>query len=104
MLHQEKSSKGKRLLFTTPSGKLMSLRNLSLHFYQVGSDRASKNPHPRLVSHGCNIASNSEGPSEDCARDVRSSTISLTLDTYSHILPDIQQETADKVDKIFGEV
>ncbi len=39
------------------------------------------------------------------AGDVRSfnhSTISLTLDTYSHILPDIQQEAADKMDKIFG--
>ena len=29
-------------------------------------------------------------------------SIMLTLDTYSHILPDMQQEAADKMDKIFG--
>ena len=30
------------------------------------------------------------------------SSIMLTLDTYSHILPDIQQEAADKMEKMFG--
>jgi hypothetical protein len=28
-------------------------------------------------------------------------TIALTLDTYSHIIPDIQNEAADKIDSIF---
>jgi len=30
-------------------------------------------------------------------------SISLTLDTYSQILADIQQEAAEKMDKIFSE-
>ena len=29
------------------------------------------------------------------------SSIALTLDTYSHIIPDIQKEAADKIDGIF---
>lgn len=32
------------------------------------------------------------------------SQISLTLDTYSHVLPDMQQQAADKLDKLFGVV
>ncbi|HXL04942.1 MAG TPA: tyrosine-type recombinase/integrase [Bacillota bacterium] len=30
------------------------------------------------------------------------SQISLTLDTYSHILPTLQQEAANEMDKMFG--
>ena len=30
------------------------------------------------------------------------SKISLTLDTYSHVLPGMQQEAADKLDRMFG--
>jgi len=30
------------------------------------------------------------------------STISLTIDTYSHILPDIQEEATKSIDEIFG--
>jgi integrase len=30
------------------------------------------------------------------------STISLTLDVYSHVLPNLQKEAADKMDAIFS--
>jgi integrase len=30
------------------------------------------------------------------------SQISLTLDTYSHILPALQQEAADRMDAVLG--
>ena len=30
------------------------------------------------------------------------STIVLTLDTYSHIIPSMHSETADKMDSVFG--
>ena len=29
------------------------------------------------------------------------STIAMTLDVYSHVLPSIQQEAADKIDDLF---
>jgi len=30
------------------------------------------------------------------------STIVLTMDTYSHVMPAMQQEAADKVDEVLG--
>lgn len=105
MLHQEKTDKDEGLLFTTASGRPVSPRNLLRHFHQV-LDRTGlpkirfhdlrhtaatlllrENVHPKIVQ-----------------EMLGHSTIALTLDTYSHILPDIQQEAADKMDKIFGEV
>ena len=105
MLHQAKTGKDEGLLFTTSSGKPVSPRNLLRHFHQA-LDRAGlpkirfhdlrhtaatlllkENVHPKIVQ-----------------EMLGHSMISLTLDTYSHILPDIQQEAADKMDKIFGEV
>ncbi|WP_185750659.1 hypothetical protein [Clostridium sp. KNHs214] len=29
-------------------------------------------------------------------------TVSMTLDTYSHVLPDMQKEVAKKIDKILS--
>jgi integrase len=29
------------------------------------------------------------------------SSISLTMDTYSHVIPDIQEEATKKIDEIF---
>lgn len=105
MQHKEKISKDEGLLFTTSSGRAVSPRNLLRHFHQV-LDRTGlpkirfhdlrhtaatlllkENVHPKIVQ-----------------EMLGHSTIALTLDTYSHILPDIQQEAADKMDKIFGEV
>ena len=30
------------------------------------------------------------------------STIAVTMDTYSHVLPDMQRQAASKLDKLFG--
>jgi len=105
LLHQEKTGKDEGLLFTTSSGRPVSPRNLTRHFH-LALDKAGlpkirfhdlrhtaatlllkENVHPKIVQ-----------------EMLGHSTIALTLDTYSHILPDIQQEAADKMDKIFGEV
>jgi len=32
------------------------------------------------------------------------STISLTLDTYSHAIPSLQEDAADKIDKLLAEM
>lgn len=93
---------GNGLIFTTSSGKPISPRNLLRHFHQslekAGLPRVTfhslrhfhasyllkRNIHPKIVQ-----------------ERLGHSTISLTLDTYSHITPDIQKEAAEKLNDIF---
>lgn len=91
------------LVFTTSSGKPISHRNLLRHF-QASLEKAGiqrlrfhdlrhsfatfllkKKVHPKVVQ-----------------SILGHSTISLTIDTYSHILPDIQEEATKSIDEIFG--
>lgn len=105
LLHQERTGKDKGLLFTTSSGKPVSPRNLSRHFHQA-LDRTGL---PKIRFHdlrhtAATLLLKEKVHPKIVQEMLGHSTISLTLDTYSHILPDIQQEAADKMDKIFGEV
>ena len=83
----------------------MSPRNLSRHFHQV-LDRTDL---PKIRFHNlrhtaATLLLEEKVHPKIVQEMLGHSTIALTLDTYSHILPDIQQEAADKMDKIFGEV
>ena len=104
-LREYKETKGENegLLFTTSSGRPVSPRNVLRHFHialeKAGLQRIrfhdlrhtaatlllQENVHPKIVQ-----------------EMLGHSTISLTLDTYSHILPNIQQEAAEKMDKLFS--
>jgi len=93
---------GSGLLFTTSSGRPISPRNLLHHFHEslakAGLPRVTfhslrhfhatyllkRNIHPKIVQ-----------------ERLGHSTISLTMDTYSHVIPDIQKEAAEKIDDIF---
>ena len=90
--HQENTGKNEGLVYTTSSGRPVSGRNVIRHFHaaleQAGLPRMrfhdlrhtaatlllKENVHPKVVQ-----------------EMLGHSTISLTLDTYSHILPDMQQ-------------
>jgi integrase len=93
---------GSGLLFTTSSGRPISPRNLLRHFHEslakAGLPRVTfhslrhfhatyllkRNIHPKIVQ-----------------ERLGHSTISLTMDTYSHVIPDIQKEATEKIDDIF---
>ncbi|MEJ2707884.1 MAG: site-specific integrase [Anaerolineales bacterium] len=97
-----KDKKDEGLVFTTSSGKPISHRNLLRHFHasleKAGIKRIrfhdlrhtfatfllKKNVHPKVVQ-----------------SMLGHSTISLTLDTYSHVIPDMQDKATEKIDEIF---
>ena len=99
---KEIKDKDSGLVFTTSSGKPISHRNLLRH-YHASLEKASikrmrfhdlrhtfatflfrKKVHPKVVQ-----------------SMLGHSTIAITIDTYSHIIPDIQEEAAKKIDEIF---
>jgi integrase len=99
--HLDVSDEG--LVFTTSSGRPISQRKLTRHFHssldKLGLTRIrfhdlrhtaatllmQGNVHPKVV--------------QDM---LGHSTIVLTLDTYSHVIPGMQDEAAKEMDKIFG--
>ena len=101
--HQIKTGALEGYVFTTSTGHPISPRNLTRHFHSVlkkiGLPRIpfhslrhtfatillQSNVHPRLVQ-----------------EMLGHSTIVLTLDTYSHVIPDHHEEAANEMDEIFG--
>ena len=97
--HMEGLKENQRLLFTTDSGKPINPRFLIKHFkddlrgaglpeirlhdlrHTSATLLLSANVHPKVVQ-----------------ERLGHSTITLTLDTYSSVLPDIQDEAAEKLD------
>jgi integrase len=93
--------KGKGYLFTTGNGTLFSHRNIERHFkntlvklglpiirfhdlrHTFASIMLSENVHPKAVQEA-----------------LGHSSISLTLDVYSHVIPGMQKEAAEKMDKV----
>jgi integrase len=90
------------LVFETPDGKprkpsslsdsfryVVSRAGLKLRFHDLRHSHASQllksNTHPKIVS-----------------ERLGHSTVGITLDTYSHILPGLQREAAEKVDAALG--
>ncbi|MBK8984494.1 MAG: tyrosine-type recombinase/integrase [Chloroflexi bacterium] len=100
--YQEITHAMRGLIFITATGNPISQRNLSRHFY-VSLDKTSlprirfhdlrhtaaalllkKNVHPKIVQ-----------------EMLGHSSITLTMDTYSHVMPSMQQEATDKMDGLF---
>lgn len=100
---QQLASGNEGLVFTTSTGRPVSQRNLTRHFHlaleRLGLPRIrfhdlrhtaatlllQGNVHPKVV--------------QDM---LGHSTVVLTLDTYSHVIPGMQDEAAEEMDKIFG--
>jgi integrase len=90
------------LMFATSSGKPVSPRNVLRHFHET----LEKAGLPRMRFHDLRHTAASLLLKEQVHPKVVQemlghSTITLTLDTYSHVIPDIQQEAAEKMDSIF---
>lgn len=103
--HQDKTAETEGLLFTTSSGRPVSPRNVIRHFHRA----LEKAGLPRMRFHdlrhtAATLLLKEKVHPKVVQEMLGHSTITLTLDTYSHILPDIQQEAADKMDKLFGQV
>jgi integrase len=79
--------------------------NLLRHFHQVlGKTGLAKIRFHELRHTAATLLIKEKVHPKNVQEMLGHSTIPLTLDTYSHILPDTQHEAVDKMDKNFGEV
>jgi integrase len=100
--HQDQARKNSGLLFTTSNETPISPRNLLRHFYKA----LKKADVPKIRFHDLRHTAATfllkENVHPKIVQEMLGhSTITLTLDTYSHIIPDIQKEAAKKMDLIF---
>lgn len=100
--YQEITHETHGLIFTTSTGKPISQRNLTRHFHGA----LEKAGLPRIRFHDLRHTAATLLLKENVHPKVVQemlghSSISLTLDTYSHVIPSMQQEAADKMDGLF---
>ena len=91
-------------VFTTPIGTPMDASNLRKTSFHPLLERAGV---PRIrfhdLRHTCATVLLAQGVHPKVVQEqLGHSQISLTLDTYSHVLPSLQQEAANEMDKMFG--
>lgn len=103
-LREHNRARGEKegLLFSTSSGRAVSPRNVLRHFHRA----LEKAELPKIRFHDMRHTAATlllqENVHPKIVQEMLGhSTISLTPDTYSHILPNIQQEAAEKMDKLF---
>ena len=101
--HIDQLQRRQGLIFTTSSGRPISPRNFIRHFAQVVEEAGLPHltPHGIRHSHASLLLSAGENPKLVQER-LGHSSITLTLDTYSHVIPSMGQQVADKLDKIMG--
>jgi integrase len=98
----EKYNNEHNLVFTSEIGTPISLRNLERRFYKPLLEKAEL-PHIRLydLRHTCAtlLLAAGENPKVVSER-LGHSTIVLTLDTYSHVLPTMQKSATERLEGI----
>lgn len=92
------------LIFTTSTGKPISARNVLRHFKAVIKklDLPDIRFHDLRHTHASLLLMAGTNPKVVQER-LGHSQISLTLDTYSHVVPSLQEEAADKMERILSE-
>jgi integrase len=95
------------LVFTTKFGNPIDIPTLTKRWFKPALVKAEL-PVFRLYdlrhTHATLLLSNGENPKVASER-LGHSTIVLTLDTYSHVLPDMQEEAAKRIEKVlFGKM
>ena len=93
------------MVFTTGIGTFLDQRNLLRNFYRI-LDTADV---PRLRFHDLRHSAATLLLSQGCHPRVvmdllGHSSITVTLDNYSHVIPDMQREAADQMDAVFNPV
>ena len=101
--HQSDTDSHEGFVFKTATGNPISQRNLTRHFHST----LEKVGLPRISFHALrHTAATLMLQSNIDPRLVQEmlghSTIVLTLDTYSHVIPDHHEEIASEIDKILG--
>jgi integrase len=100
--HQLATDRDDGFVFTSSVGTPISQRNLTRHFHSA----LSKLGLPRLRFHdlrhtAATLLLKDNVHPKIVQEKLGHSTITLTLDTYSHVIPGVQDEAAKSMDKLF---
>ena len=99
----EKSWQETGLVFTTTVGTPLDPRNVTRQFQKLMGEAGL--PHQRFhdLRHACASLLLAQGVHPRVVMETLGhSQISLTMDTYSHVMPSLQREAADKIDAILA--
>jgi len=101
--HLKLINEGPGLIFTTSTGRPISPRNVLRHFKLVIEQTGLPEIrfHDLRHTHATLLLAAGTHP-EVVQERLRHSQISLTLETYSHVIPSLQTETADQFEAILG--
>ena len=101
--HLELIGDGSGLVFTTSTGRPISPRNILRHFKSVIKESGLPDIrfHDLRHTHATLLLAAGVHPKVVQER-LGHSQISLTLDTYSHVIPSLQTEAADQFEAILG--
>jgi integrase len=101
--HLEQLVRKQGLIFTTSTGRPISPRNLIRHFKSVlvSAGLPDIRVHDLRHSHASLLLASGVNPKVVQER-LGHASITLTLQTYSHVIPSLQEEAAKKLDLIMG--
>jgi integrase len=101
--HLEQLDRNQGLIFTTSTGSPISPRNFVRHFKTALVDAGLPDirVHDLRHSHASLLLASGVNPKLVQER-LGHASISLTMDTYSHVIPNLQQEVASKIDDLIG--
>ena len=101
--HLEQLDRNQGLIFTTGTGSPISPRNFIRHFKKALSDAGLPDirVHDLRHSHASLLLASGVNPKLVQER-LGHASITLTLDTYSHVIPSLQEEVAGKLDDLMA--
>ena len=101
--HLEQLGRNQGLIFTTSTGSPISPRNFIRHFKQTlkSAGLPDIRMHDLRHSHASLLLASGVNPKLVQER-LGHASITLTLDTYSHVIPSLQDEVARKMDDLMS--
>lgn len=104
-LRQGRMYRDQGYIFTTSRGTPLSLRNLtSRHFKPILKRAGIRNLRLYDLRHSCATLLFADGvPAKVVQERLGHSSIALTLDTYTHLVPGMQEAASEKLDDRYGQ-
>lgn len=103
--HLEQLERIQRFIFTTSTGGPISPRNLIRHFKKALPDAGLPDIRVRDLRHSHASLLLASGVNPKLVQErLGHSSIALTLDTYSHVIPSLQEEVARRMDDLMNQV
>jgi integrase len=93
----------KQLVFATPTGEPLDIRNLVNRHFKKVLEAAKLPKSVRLydLRHSCATLLLAQGEHPKIVSErLGHASITLTLDTYSHVLPTMQQQAAERLESV----